>query len=153
MKSAFCCLLLLATGLAAQSTAKLDADLTLLANPGASANAVTQQIADDILTLAEKDAQPSRQSVLDFSNELAKAMAMPGKTLPAERAELLAQAIVSVLQSSGASSSRFHAMIDSFRNTLIALNATPAQAKGVSDRLFILGQEVRGPEDIPTLTR
>jgi hypothetical protein len=53
-----------------------------------------------------------------------------------------------VLQSSGVASYRFHATIDGFRDSLILLNTTAAQAKSAADRLFILGQEVRGPEDI-----
>jgi hypothetical protein len=96
--------------------------------------------------LADKDAQPSRQSVSDFADELAKALA--GKGLTAEKTKAATSEILEVLQSSGVASYRFHASIDRFRNSLIALNATAAQAKSAADRLFILGQEVRGPEDI-----
>ena len=54
-----------------------------------------------------------------------------------------------MLQSSGLPSYRFHAVIDRFRDSLIALDATAAQAKSAAGRLMILGQEVRGPEDLP----
>jgi|HubBroStandDraft_1064217.scaffolds.fasta_scaffold296235_1 hypothetical protein len=147
MKPAICCVLLLAAGLCAQSTAKLDSDLTALGNPGASRNAVAQQITDDILALAEKDALPSRQTVLDFAVELTKALA--GKALTVEKTKAVTSAIQEVLLSSGAASFRFHASIDHLRDALIALNATAAQAKVAAGRLLILGQEVRGPEDIP----
>jgi uncharacterized protein (DUF1499 family) len=149
MRSVLGCFVLLAAGLLAQSTAKLDADLTALANPSASRNAVTQQIADDILALAEKDAQPSRQTAIDFADALARAV--PRRELTVEKTKPVTQALLDVLQSSGVTSSRFHSAIDRFRDSLIALNATSAQAKSAADRLLILGQEVRGPEDFPVL--
>ncbi len=149
MKSVFCCFLLLTAALCAQSAARLDSDLTALTNPGASRNAVAQQVADDILALAEKDAQPSRRTVFDFADELTKALA--GKGLTTEKAKPVSQAILDVLESSGMASYRFHAIIDGFRDALIALNATAAQAKSAAGRLLILGQEIRGPEDLPVL--
>jgi len=149
MKSFLCCFFLVAAGLCAQSTAKLDSDLTALGNPGASRNAVAQQVTEDILALAEKDSVPSRQTVLDFADELTKALA--GKTLTTEKTKAVTAPILEVLQSAGAASFRFHAAIDHLRDSLIALNATAAQAKITAGRLLILGQEVRGPEDIPVL--
>jgi hypothetical protein len=146
MKNVVGCCVLLAAGLSAQSTAKLDADLTALANPSASRNAATQQITDDILALTEKDAQPSRQTVVDFADALARAI--PRQALTTEKTRPVTQALLDVLQSAGLTSSRFHSAIDRFRDSLIALNATAAQAKRAADRLLILGQEVRGPEDI-----
>jgi hypothetical protein len=149
MKSALCCFLLVTASLCAQSTDKLNSDLTALANPGAARNAVIQQVTNDILALAERDAQPSRQTVVDFTEELAKALA--GKQLTMEGIKAVTQAILDVLQSSGMTSHRFHDAIDHFRDALIALNATAAQAKSAANRLLILGQEVRGPEDLPVL--
>ena len=146
MKSVLCCFSLFAAGLWAQSTAKLDADLTALANPGASRNAITQQVADDIQALADKDAQPSRQTVVEFADALTRAL--PRQGLTTEKAEPATQAVQDVLQSSGVASYRFHMAIDRFRDSLIALDATAAQAKSAADRLLIVGQEVRGPEDI-----
>jgi hypothetical protein len=146
MKSAMCCFLLFAAGLCAQSTDKLDADLTALTNPGATRSASAQAITDDILALAPKDAQPSRRTVSDFADEFTKALA--GKQLAVEKLKPVTQAILDVLQSSGVPSSRFHATIDRFRDGLIALNVTAVQAKSAAGRLLILGQEVRGPEDI-----
>src|ERR1700733_10916307 len=116
MKPAICCFLLFTAGLCAQSTDKLDSDLVTL-----SRNAFAQQITSDILALAEKDAQPSRRTVSDFADELAKALA--GKALTGETVKPVSAAILDVLQSSGLPSYRFHAAIDRFRDSLIALNA------------------------------
>jgi hypothetical protein len=155
MKSVACCFLLVSAGLCAQSTAKLDSDLMSLGKLGVSRNAVAQQLTNDILALAAKDAMPSRQTVLDFANELTKAflsragtpvILFPQRKPPTLQA--VTQPILDVLQSSGASSSRFHEAIDRFRTALTWFRASAAQAKSAADRLFILGQEVRGPEDI-----
>lgn len=143
MKSALCCLVLFPGVLAAQSTARLDSDLAALANPGAPVAAIATRLTDDILALAERDARPSRQTALDFSVELTKALAGKGANVQGVTA-----AILDVLQSSGTPSYRFHTVIDSFRDALIALNVTAVQAKSAANRLMILGQEVRGPEDI-----
>jgi hypothetical protein len=140
IKSTLRCFLLATAGLSAQSADKLNSDLR--------GNAVTQQITSDILALAEKDAEPSRRTVADFAEELTKAVA--GRQLTVENVRPVTQAILEVLQSSGVASYRFHASIDHFRDSLIALNATAAQAKSAAGRLLILGQEVHGPEDLGT---
>jgi hypothetical protein len=152
MKSAICCFLLFTAGLCAQSTAKLDSDLMQLANPTASRNAVAQQVADDIVALAEKDSQPTRLTAFEFADELTKALAghvLRPKPLSPATLQPVIQAILDVLQSSGVPSYRFHAAIDHLRDGLISLGATAAQAKSAAGRLLILGQEVRGPEDSP----
>jgi hypothetical protein len=142
MKPAICCFLLVAAGVCAQSTGKLNSDLMKLA----ARDALAQEITDDILALAQNDAQPSRQTVFEFADEFTKALAR--KQLAPEKIEPVTQAIQDVLQSSGLPSYRFRAAIDRFRDSLIALDATAAQAKSAAGRLLILGQEVRGPEDI-----
>jgi hypothetical protein len=145
MKGAACCVLVFAASLCAQSTSKLDSDLMSLANPAVSRSAVAQQLTNDILALADKDATPSREKVLDFADELTKALA--GKQLTAEQITPVTKAILDVLQSSGVTSSRFHAAIDRFR---VALSSLTPLSKNAGDRLFVLGQEVHGPEDLGT---
>jgi hypothetical protein len=140
------CVLLAAASLHAQSTDKLNSDLMSLAKPGASRSAVVLQVTNDILALAVKEAQPSRQSVADFADELTRALA--GKQVTVENIKPVTAAILDVLESSGATSSRFHAAIDHFRVALYPFGASPPQAKNAVDRLFILGQEVHGPEDL-----
>jgi len=144
MKRAIC-FVLFSAGLGARLTAKLDTDLAALANSGAPLAAIATQVTDDILALAEKDAQPSRQTTLDFSVELTRALL--GKPSSPPRLQAVNAAILEVLQSSGVPSARFHASIDHFRDALLALDVIPVAAKNAANRLFILGQEVRGPED------
>lgn len=139
------CLLVLAGGLLAQPTARLDSDLSALSKSDAPLAAIATRVTDDILALAEKDAQPSRRTTLDFATELARDLF--GKPSSEAQVQAVNAAILDVLQSSGAPSYRFHAAVDRLRDALIALNVAPAAAKNAANRLFILGQEVRGPED------
>ncbi len=145
MRLAFC-FLSMAAAVCAQATTKLDSDLSALARPGAPIASIATRIADDILALAEKDAQPSRQTTLDFSVELSKALT--GKRSSAEKVQAVSDAMLLVIQSSGVPSARFHSAIEQFRAALIALDASPLDARSAANRLMILGQEVRGPEDI-----
>ena len=140
-----CGLLLFAAGLSAQSTARLERDLAALSNPNAPLAAIATRVTDDILMLAEKDSQPSRQTTLDFAVELCKAL--ESQPTPPAKLQAVTSAILDVLQSSGTGSYRFHSAVDRFRAALIALHVAPSQAKAAADRLLILGQEVRGPDD------
>lgn len=140
-----CGLLLFAAGLSAQSTTRLETDLAALSNPNAPLAAIATRVTDDILMLAEKDSQPSRQTTLDFAVELCKALA--SQPAPPAKLRAVSSAILDVLQSSGTGSYRFHSAVDRFRSGLIALREPPSQAKAAADRLLILGQEVRGPDD------
>lgn len=141
------CLLILTATLFAQPTAKLDSDLSALSKSDAPLAAIATRVTDDILALADKDAQPSRKTTLDFATELARGLFAK----PSSETQIAAvdAAIVDVLQSSGAPSYRFHGAIDRFRDALLAMNVAPAAARNAANQLFILGQEVRGPEDSP----
>lgn len=98
-----------------------------------------------MLALADRSAAPSRATTADFVNDLGKALA--GKTVRRENMAPVSMAIRDVLVSTGVPSSRFHGSLDEFREALIALNASPAEAQMAAGKLLILGQEIRGPED------
>ena len=143
-KLSFC---LLAGVVFAQTTAKLNSDLSALANSQTFTSTVANRVADDVLALAEKDAQPSRGTVLDFAAALTKALA--GKPASQPQLEKATSAIVDVLQSSGTPSYHFHGAIDRLRASLIDLGAKPSDASSAAGYLLVLGQEVRGPDDSP----
>ncbi len=150
MKNGLCCFVVFAGALGAQGTARLDSDLAALANPAATVAAIANRVTDDVLSLTDKDSQPSRQTVLDFSTELCGALA--GRASSTPKVQAVTSAILAVLQSSGTSSSRFHAAVDRFRDAVIAFNATVLQARTAANQLMVLGQEIRGPEDIKVLS-
>lgn len=137
----------LLAGVIFAQTAKLNSDLSALANSQTSTSTVANRLADDVLALAEKDAQPSRGTVLDFAAALTKALA--GKPASQPQLEKATSAIVDVLQSSGTPSYRFHGAIDRLRASLIDLGAKPSDASSAAGYLLVLGQEVRGPDDSP----
>jgi hypothetical protein len=147
MKTALSCFLLVTAGLCAQSTDKLNSDLMALSSPIVSRSAVAQQLANDILALADKDAQPSHQSVVDFADELVQTLF--AKRVTAENIKPLTEALLQVLHSSGVSSSAFHRAVSSFRIALFPFDQSSMHAKNAVDRLFIVGQEIHGPEDLP----
>jgi hypothetical protein len=62
--------------------------------------------------------------------------------------QMITQPILDVLQSQGVASYRFHEAVESFRAPLTRLKGSGALAQSAADRLFILGQEIHGPEDI-----
>src|SRR5580692_9163058 len=121
---------LLAGVVFAQTTAKLNSDLSALANPQTPVSKIANRVAEDVLALAEKDAQPSRGTVLDFAAALAKALA--GKSPSQPQLEKATSAIVDVLQSSGTPSYRFHGAIDRLRASLIDLGARPSDASSAA---------------------
>jgi hypothetical protein len=123
----------------AQSGNKLDADLLAQNN--------SQQIADDILSLTDTKPQPSRRVVLDFTDELTRALI--GKRRSAENVANLGAAIVDVLRSDGVPTWKYRAFLDAARQTLVSMGVSQQGAQRVADRLRILGQQVRGPEDLP----
>jgi hypothetical protein len=136
---------LLAASLLAQSGNKLEADL--LALGGAPTGAVNQQLVNDILSLTETNPQPSRRVVSDFVDELTRALA--GQKLAAAPVAQLSAAILDVLHSDGVPTSKYRAMVENARRALIAMGVAMPVAQRVIGRLTILGQQVRGPEDLP----
>jgi hypothetical protein len=140
----YACLLFAAT-LFAQSGNKLEADL--LALGGAPTAAVNQQLTNDILSLAETIPQPSRRVVLDFVDELTRSLA--GQKLDARMIAQLSVGIVDVLHSDGVTTSKYRESLDRAHKALLAMSVPAPSAQRVANRLMILGQEVRGPEDPP----
>jgi hypothetical protein len=139
--------LLLGAMVFAQNGNKLEADL--LALNGAPTAAVNQQLTNDILALAETISQPSRRVVLDFVDELTRALA--GQKLDARMIAQLSIGILDVLHSDGVTTSKYHESLDRAHKALLAMGVQESTAKRVIDRLTILGQQVRGPEDLPLL--
>jgi hypothetical protein len=139
--------LLLAVGLFAQTGNKLEADL--LALNGAPTAAMNQQLANDILSLAETNAQPSRRVVLDFTDELTRALA--GRKLAADMISQLSIGILDVLHSDGVPTSKYRASLDRAHKALLAMGVAEPVAQRVVNRLMVLGQQVRGPEDLPVV--
>jgi len=152
MKRVVCCLLLFGVGVAiAQdklaprrlpSVSKLRSTLLALKEAGASRPALSQQLADELMSLAEKDCKPSSTAVANFSDELSKALL--GKHMTDAQVLLLEQSIREVLHSTGAT----FTSATTFRQTLLAVGVDTATAQVVTTRFIEIGEEVRGPDDL-----
>lgn len=136
---------LLAGALCAQSSNKLDSDL--LALKTATVDSASRQLASDILSLSNTQAQPSRRSVMDFTDQLARALV--NKNLRPNAISELTSAILDILHSDGLLTSKYDASIEQARQALIANGVSAKEAQAVSDQLRVIGQDIRGPEDSP----
>ena len=152
MRRVVCWLLLFAVGTAiAQDklaprrlppVSKLRSTLLALSEPGASRPALSQQLAEQLMSLAEKDCNPSSTAVANFSDELSKSLLE--KHMTDAQALLLEQSIREVLRCTGAT----FTSATSFRQTLLAVGVDPATAQVVTTRFIEIGEEVRGPDDL-----
>ena len=98
------------------------------------------QLADVIMSLAQSDRQPSRDTVLAFTNELTSALA--GQQLKMPSAWLL-PAVREILSASGTNVAK----ATLFRNSLANIGIDFGTAQRVTTRFIKIGEEVRGPDD------
>ena len=155
MRNLTCCLFLLGTGLVAQSgsddtpdkaaVAKLNSILLTL--NGATSSAVSRQLADAILSMAESYHKPTRATVLRFAEELANGLAF--KELPVKPISQVSASIVEVLESAGIGTYKFKESVERARQALISLGLPGWKARSVAEFLRMIGKEVRGPDDMP----
>jgi hypothetical protein len=149
MKPAIYCVLFAGLSLFAQTTpsdqagAKLDSILSAMQNPGASANSLSRQLADVILSLARPDRQPSRGTVVAFTDELTAALI--GKDLKWNAPpRWLLGSISEILSASGANFTKASRLGD----TLNGLGVDPSKIQGITTLFIKIGEEVRGPDDL-----
>ncbi len=156
MRNLICCLFLLGAGLAAQSSSEDEPDpaavaklnsILLTLHREASASAVSRQLADGIMSLAESYHKPTRATVVRFAEELAYGLA--SRELPAKFVTQVSTSIVEVLESAGIGTYRFKESVARAKQALISLGLTDWKAQGIAERLRMVGKEVRGPDDTP----
>jgi hypothetical protein len=156
------CLFLLGGGLAAQpgsrsaqpgsddgpdkaAVARLNSILLTL--NGATSSAVSRQLADAILSMAESYHKPARGTVVRFAEELANGLAF--KELPVKPISQVSASIVEVLESAGVGTYKFKEAVERARQALVALGLMDWNARSIAEHLRAIGKEVRGPEDMP----
>jgi hypothetical protein len=114
--------------------------------------AFRKAVADDIMALAESAHQPPRTLVEEFANALTSELVPRG--WPVRRlVRQLTTDIQKVLESAGTSTADFHANIDDAQTALIALGVSTSAAQGLARLLRNIGEQVRGPADMPLLLR
>ncbi|MGO9241058.1 MAG: hypothetical protein ACLQBJ_09635 [Bryobacteraceae bacterium] len=126
-----------------EAARNLRSALQALKDRGASRTTLSRQLADAILSLAQAGHEPSRSAVASFSEELTAALL--GKDLTKEQLTAVEQSIGEVLHVTGATS----IPASRLRETLTALGVDATMSQTVTRRLIAMGEEVRGPDDMP----
>ncbi len=126
-----------------EAARNLRSALQALKDRGASRTTLSRQLADAILSLAQAGHEPSRSTVASFSEELTAALL--GKDLTKEQLTAVEQSIGEVLHVTGATS----IPASRLRETLTALGVDATMSQTVTRRLIAMGEEVRGPDDMP----
>ena len=160
MRKLVCCLLLLGgcliSGAAGQDKSlaakpetarQLRSTLQALKSRDASRTTLSRKLADAILALAQAGHEPSRSAVTSFSEELTAALL--GKDLTKEQLTAVEQSIGEVLHVTGATS----IPATRLRETLTALGVDATRSQTVTRRFIAMGEEVRGPDDMPATIR
>jgi hypothetical protein len=128
-----------------EATPNLRSTLQVLKDRGASRATLSHQLADAILLLAESGHQPSRSAVTSFADELTTMLL--GRELTNSQVTTLAQSIEEVLRHSGTTT---FIPASHLRETLAALGVDASRVQIITRRFIAIGEEIRGPDDMPT---
>jgi len=143
MKSAVCWLFLATAAFGQFPLEVLNRAITALQDPKISRPAAAQRITNEMMLLARTDRQPLRGLVLSFADEFANLLA--GKEIGTNQVSGLTKSMADVIQGSGAT---FNA-VTGFRQSLKVSGIPPERCNVVIRRLIAVGEEVRGPDDLP----
>jgi len=146
-----CCVLLLGTCLAGQSIQSTLLELNASPPPrGArpqspvSLSKVSKKLAEQMMTLAEP-AQPPRELVQRFSEDLISALAGKNKDITVIQASAFDEAISDVMRGKGAAFVRAHLLWQ----TLTGCGVESSRVQMIVDQFTKIAREIRGPDDMP----
>jgi hypothetical protein len=140
MKRLLGCILLLSLSLCAQS---LQSTLLALKDSSAPRKALSNRLVDEMMTMVKPHQSPSRTSVQRFSEDLTTALI--GRDITTIRAAALQKAIADVLRGKGST----FLPASSLRETLTSCGIDEPSVQSIVSRFMDIGQEVRGPDDLP----
>jgi hypothetical protein len=140
MKRLLGCVLLLSATLAGQS---IRSALLALKDTVPSRKVLSDQLVDEMMAVAKGDRSPSRSTVQRFCEDFTSALA--GKDMTAIRAQELEKAITDVMSGSG---STFRPA-GHLHDTLVGFRIEDRTIQRIVDRFREIGQEIRGPDDLP----
>jgi len=149
MRNGFCGLLVAGLSLFGQSTpadqaaTKMDSILSAMKDPSASRDSLSQQLAEVILSLAQRDHQPTRSTVVAFTDELTGALIDKDLKWNAPPKWLLGPTL-EILSTSGANFTKASRL----GNTLKSLGVDASTTQRITARFIKIGEEVRGPDDL-----
>ena len=134
------CALLLGIGVHAQT---VQATLLAMKDSNAPRKALSKQLSDQMMAQAKAHQSPSRASVERFSQDLTTALL--GRDITTVRANVMQKAIADLLHGKGST----YMPATNLRETLNACGIDEATVRGIVQRFIDIGQEVRGPDDLP----
>jgi hypothetical protein len=108
----------------------------LLTRVSAATISPAEAFASDLLRVAVRNHQPTRNAAIEFAQELLTALSPAGSAV---RTDKLTPPLVAVLRASGSTSISEAA----FQQELLSLGIEPATAAGITSRLRALANEVR----------
>jgi len=145
MKRLLGCILLLTASLMAQSTS-MESTFLALKDPHAHRGALSAKLAAEMTLLATKNGRGqslSQSSVERFSEDLTTALL--GKDITTIRAAALRKAIAGVLSGKGSTFLPANGLYETLKSCGIDDRTT----QQILDRFREIGQQVRGPDDLP----
>jgi len=142
MKRILICVLLLGASLSAQS---IQSTLLALRDSGTPRKVLSNQLVEEILALGKSNQSPARTTVQRFCEDLTTALL--GKDMTEIRAAALQKAITGVMSGKGSTFLPANKLYD----TLAGFRIDERTIQGIVDRFREIGQEVRGPDDLPLI--
>jgi predicted nucleic acid-binding protein len=130
---------------AAAAVRKLNSTLIALKDATASRASRSQEIVDEMMSLAKSDCPP-RPVITRFADKLTNALV--GRKLNEAQMTMIQRSIVEVLR--GLRTSNL-SLADCLQETLTDLGISPSETRLIITDFIAVGEAVRGPDDTPLI--
>ena len=124
--------------------AAIDSTLAALKEKGASQSRLSEQLADAMIVLAEKDHHPPMTLVVVFATKLTRELL--GKPLNNVQAAALRECLSEAVRRTGTSNARLATRL---QEILTTVGIKSWRTQGIIDDFVKLRESVQGPDDIP----
>jgi hypothetical protein len=111
-----------------------------------SQNLLNERIVEEIMSIAEAQHKPSRNTVAMFTANWNTEL--KGVKLSDAAVAQLTRNILQVLHSAGTAATEFHRSVKRAEDGLLSLGLSTTKAKRIAESLMAIGNDVRGPDDI-----
>jgi hypothetical protein len=158
MKCVLSCVFLFVVSMSGQSVredggtaaaiGKLNSTLVTLKDAGASRASLSQQLVDEMTSMAETGHRPPRPVVASFADELTRGLI--GRKLNSAQMTAIQQCIVEVVRRAGTSNL---GLANRLRETLISSGIDSSKTQLIVRNFIAVGEAVQGPDDSPLRVR
>ena len=130
-------------GAALLSAQSVQSTLLALKDANASRKAISAQLVDQMMAQAKPNQSPSRAAVQRFTEDFT--IALMGRDITTVRAGALQKAIAELMSGKGST----FVPASSVREVLTSCGVDQPTVQAIVKRFIEIGQEVRGPDDMP----